>query len=65
MLTTCNITSEGFKPEAVGQALCAPEDRFVKEIGRRISLGRAAERFTENKDIKEIIMKAYFNRPRA
>lgn len=39
--TICRILDENRVVVAVGEALCADNDQYVKKIGRDISLGRA------------------------
>lgn len=61
--TACNITTEGFNVVAIGIANCNLNDRYVKEIGRKISFQRAlANLFPNDKDARKYFWNAYFNR---
>lgn len=42
--TVCKIESKGFVIESLGYAHCNINDRFTKEIGRKISLKKALEK---------------------
>jgi len=51
--------SEKYFPIATGLAYQSPDDRYVRAVGRKISLTRAVEEFKIKKD-REKIWQAYF-----
>lgn len=61
-ITTCYlIDSEGINI-GVGSAFCVPEDQFVKDVGRRISLTRALSDSGLDKEARRIIWATYLSR---
>lgn len=60
VITNCNIICPDGEAW-IGTAVQNPEDRFVKETGRKISLTRALLGITD-KNVRAQIWKAYFAR---
>ena len=70
--TECTISIvEGYEPlvrttVAMGIARCSPQDQYNRELGRKISLGRAVKDLTGRakllKEERRVVWEAYFNR---
>lgn len=65
ILTLCRITTLNKNRLCIGDALCCPQDQFIKDIGRKISLARAMSNFALDKQERTQIWKDYFNRKKS
>lgn len=45
--------------EAVGKAICLPDDQFVKDKGRRIALQKALKEYNATREFKQAVWKKY------
>ena len=62
-VTLCDIYDEGNNVVATEFALCSKDDPFVKDMGRKISLGRALKvLYPNDPNTRKMFWDAYFEK---
>lgn len=63
--TICKLETSGFTEVTSEYAICSSNDKFIKEIGRKVSLRKLLNKQwpgQENKHIRTLIWNTYLNR---